>query len=212
MSILDEIKEKVSMLEVLEMYGRRPVRGRNNYLCFAHEDKHPSAGLTKDGTKFHCFACNYTGNIFDVVQHFEQCDLKTAIKILDDKFSLGLCRELSSREKREIARKSEEREREKREKLWWEQYEQLVLADIIKNLRLNEDAERMLRIQKGQYRGAWSNEYGDVYFYVLKQLRWLEWLYSAISGTLHEESEYDYIYPADKKELLEMIKSGAISI
>ena len=212
MSIIDIVKEKVSMLEVLEMYGRRPVRGRNNYLCFAHEDKHPSAGLTKDGKKFHCFSCNYTGNIFDVVQHFEQCDLKTAIKILDDKFSLGLCRELSSREKREIARKSEEREREKREKLWWEQYEQLVLADIIKNLRLNEDAERILRIQKGQYRGAWSNEYGDVYFYVLKQLRWLEWLYSAISGTLHEECEYDYIYPADKKEILKMIREGEIEV
>lgn len=212
MSIIDIVKEKVSMIEVLEMYGRRPVRGRNNYLCFAHEDKHPSAGLTKDGKKFHCFSCNYTGNIFDVVQHFEQCDLKTAIKILDDKFSLGLCRELSSREKREIARKSEEREREKREKLWWKQYEQLVLADIIKNLRLNEDAERILRIQKGQYRGAWSNEYGDVYFYVLKRLRWLEWLYSAICGTPHEECEYDYIYPADKKEILKMIREGEIEV
>ena len=137
MNILDDIKSKVSMLQVLELYNQFPVRGKNNYRCFVHSpDKRPSAGLTKTRDKFHCFACGYTGNIFDVVQHFEKCDLKTAMRILDDKFNLGLYRELTHKEKLELARQMKERERERQEKLWWQEYEKVVLADIIKNLRL----------------------------------------------------------------------------
>ena len=191
MNIIDDIKEKVSMLEVLEKYGQYPVRGRNNYRCFAHDDRRPSAGLTKSGDKFHCFACGYTGNIFDVVQHFEQCDLKTAMKIIDEKFNLGLLRELSHREKLELARQRKERERKKAEELEWQRFEEQTLRNIIWWTRFYEGCESAFAIKKGQYRGAWSSEYGDVYFYVLKQLRWLEWLYSAICGTLHEECEYD---------------------
>lgn len=203
MSIIDDIKEKVSMLEVLEKYGQYPVRGRNNYRCFAHSpDKRPSAGLTKDGTKFHCFSCNYTGNIFDVVQHFEKCDLKTAMRILDDKFNLGLYRELSHKEKLELARQMKERERERQEKLWWDKYEFVVLADISKELRRYEDLERIFRIEKGQYRAEWGNEFGDTYFYVLKELSRLETIYDEICDS-NEES---------KRELLARIKDGKIVV
>jgi hypothetical protein len=212
MNFLEEMKDRVSMTDLLEMYGIYPARGRNNYRCFVHDDHRPSAGLTKSGDKFHCFACGYTGNIFDVVQHFEQCDLKTAMKIIDEKFNLGLLRELSHREKLELARQRKERERKKAEELEWQRFEEQTLRNIIWWTRFYEGCESAFAIKKGQYRGEWSNEYGEVYFYVLKQLRWLEWLYSAICGTLHEECEYDFIYPNGKRELLEMIKTGAISI
>jgi DNA primase len=168
MNIIDDIKERVSMLDVLQSYGQYPARGRNNYRCFVHDDHRPSAGLTKDGTKFHCFACGYTGNIFDVVQHFEQCDLKTAMKIIDEKFNLGLLRELSHREKLELARQRKERERKKAEELEWQRFEEQTLRNIIWWTRFYEGCECEFRIKKGQYRGEWSNEYGDVYFYVLK--------------------------------------------
>lgn len=212
MSIIESIKDRVSMLDVLQMYGQHPVRGRNNYQCFVHNDKHPSAGITKTGTHFHCFSCLYTGNIFDVVMYFEKCDLKTSMQILDSKFNLGLYRQLSHKDKLEIAKQMKERERQKQEKLRWECYEKDVLADIIKNLRVYENCESMFRIKKGQYRDVWSNEYGDIYFYVLKQLMWLEWLYGVISGKQHYECVYDYIYPTNKRDLLAMIKSGEIFI
>ena len=203
MNILDEIKEKVSMLQVLEMYGQYPVRGKNNYRCLVHTpDKRPSGGLTKQGDKFHCFSCGWTGNIFDVVQHFEKCDLKTAMRMLDDRFNLGLYRELSHKEKLELARQMKERERERQEKLWWEQYEKVVLADIIKELRRYEDLERIFRIEKGQYRGEWGNEFGDTYFYVLKELNRLDNLYDEICDS-NEES---------KRELLVKIKNDKIVV
>ena len=211
MNILDDIKERVSMLDVLQLYGQYPVRGRNNYRCFAHQDNHPSAGLTKSGDKFHCFACNYTGNIFDVVQHFEKCDLKTAMRILDYKFNLGLYRQLTHKEKLELARQMKEREREREEKLWWGQYEKVVLADIIKELRMWEDIQRATHITRGEYRrGEW--EFAYLFFESLKQQDWLNWLYDAICGFDHPECEYDFVYPSDKRELLEKIKNGEITI
>ena len=212
MNILEIIKERVSMLDVLELYGQTPVRrfGGTNYKCFAHMDTRPSAGLTKEG-KFHCFSCGWTGNIFDVVQHFEQCDIKKAMKILDEKLHLGVYQELSESEKREIARQIKEKEKERQEKLWWEQYEKVVLADVVKELRVWEDIQRATHITRGEYRrGEW--QFDDLFFESLKKQDWLNWLYDAVCGLDHPECEYDYIYPADKKELLEMIKSGAINI
>jgi hypothetical protein len=200
------------MLDVLQLCGQYPVRGRNNYRCFAHSpDKRPSAGLTKDGTKFHCFSCGWTGSIFDVVQHFEQCDIKEAMKILDAKLHLGVYQELSESEKRKIARQIKEKEKELQEKLWWQEYEKVVLADVVKELRFWEQVQKLTHITRGEYRrGEW--EFADLFFESLKRQDWLNWLYDAVCGFDHPECEYDYIYPADKKELLEMIKSGAISI
>lgn len=212
MNILEQLKEKISMLEVLEAYGQYPIRGRNNYRCFAHKDNRPSGGLTKKGDKFHCFACGWTGNIFDVVQLFEKCDIKTAMKILDDKFKLGLYRELSHKEKLQIAKEMKERERAEKEKLWWEQFELVALGVVVEELRTFEELERLLRIQKGMYRGEWSSEYADTYFYVIKGVAWLDWLYSVITQQEHNECEYDYIYPRDKRAILEMIRDGIIQI
>lgn len=212
MNIIEDLKERVTMLEVLELYGQYPVRGRNNYKCFVHDDKRPSAGLTKSGDKFHCFACGYTGNILDVVQHFEKCDLKTAMKILDSKFKLGLYKQLTHKEKLELAKQMKERERERQEKLWWKRFESVVLEVIIEEMREFEELERIFRIDKGMYRGQWSIEFGDTYFYVLKGLKWLEWLYAVVTETPHPECEYDYIYPSDKTTLLKMIKDGDIQI
>ncbi len=211
MNIIDDIKERVSMLDVLQLYGQYPVRGRNNYCCIVHDDHRPSAGLTKQGDKFHCFACNYTGNIFDVVQHFEKCDLKTAMRILDDKFNLGLYRELTHKEKLEIAKRIKERERERQEKLWWQEYEKVVLTDIIKELRVWEYIQRATHITRGEYRrGEW--QFADLFFESLEKQDWLNWLYDAVCGFDHPECEYDFVYSGGKRDLLEMIKKGEIWI
>ena len=211
MGYIDDIKDKVSLLDVLEMYGQYPVRGKNEYICFIHNDKNPSGGLTKQGDRFHCFSCNYTGNIFDVVQHFDKCDLKTAMKILDEKFNLGVFRELSRKEKLELARQARERELERNENLFWGNYENIVLADITKNLRNWEKVQKTAHITRGEYRnGTWELE--DLFFHSLKKQKWLNWLYDAICGFEHEECEFDYIYPKDKRKLLEMIRNEEIIV
>ena len=213
MGYIDEIKDRVSLIDVLQMYGQYPVKnfGGTNYRCFIHNDTSPSAGFTKSGDKFHCFSCGWTGSIFDIVQHFEKCDLKTAMKILDNKFELGVFRELSRKEKLELARKARERERERKEIMFWENYESLILADITKSLRDWEQVQKVAHITRGEYRnGTWELE--DLFFHSLKKQKWLNWLYDAICGFEHEECEYDYIYPKDKRKLLEMIRKEEIVV
>ena len=208
MDILEEIKSRVTMRELLDLYGIYPHRGRNIYRCPFHTpDTKPSANIVKGCEKFHCFAENKTWDIFDFVQDIEHCDLKKATQILDTKFKLGLLRELTHKEKLELARQRKIREQQKAEKLWWEKYEKSVLNEIIRQLRVWEEIQMATHITRGEYkRGEW--EFCDLFFTALKRQDWLNWLYDAICGFDHPECEYDYIYPADKKEILKMIKEG----
>lgn len=211
MSIVEDIRERVSMLDVLRLYGQYPVRGKNNYRCFVHDDHKPSAGITKDGKFYHCFACGYSGNIFDVVMNFEQCDFKKSMRILDDRFNMGLYGQLTHKEKLQLAREQKERERLKAEKEEMARFENAILNKIIKELRFWEECERLSHITRGEYRrGQWK--YCDMYFYSLERQRWLNWIYSALCRIEHEECEYDYIYSADKKEILKMIREGEIEV
>ena len=76
---VEEIKETVTMCDVLEKYG---VKVNRNGMCCCpiHKERHPSMKVFKDGYK--CFACNSGGDIFRFVQEMEGCDFKQAFLIL----------------------------------------------------------------------------------------------------------------------------------
>lgn len=211
MEILEAIKNRVSMREVLEMYGIYPVRGTNIYRCFAHNDKKPSANIIKGTDIFHCFSCQYSGDIFAVVQHFEKCDFKTSMRILDDKFKLGLYKQLSHKEKLEIARRLKERERQRENKKKWEQFELRVLNAIADKIKFWEQMQKTCHLTRGEFnRGEW--ELGDLFFHSLKRQQFLHWLYNALCEFDHTECEFDYTFPTDKMQLLQMIKKGEMVI
>ena len=75
----EEILESVSMPDVLGRYGIE-VNRNGMCCCPIHNERHPSMKVFKDGYK--CFACGSAGDIFRFVQEMEQCDFKTAFKIL----------------------------------------------------------------------------------------------------------------------------------
>ena len=80
----EEIKQTVTMYEVLGRYGIRP--GRSNMICCPfHGEKHPSMKIYKDG--YNCFACGLNGDIFGFVMEMERCDFKTAFQILGGSYS-----------------------------------------------------------------------------------------------------------------------------
>lgn len=209
--IKEEIKRRVAIKDCLAFYGIYPTRGTNIYCCPFHQDSHPSANIIKGTELFHCFPCNKTWDAIDIVREFENCDFKTAMKTLDERYGLGLYGELSHKEKLELARRLKEIEKQKQDKLWWQEYEKVVLTDIIKALRFWEQVQKLTHITRGEYRrGEWK--FADLFFESLKRQDWLNWLYDAVCGFDHPECEYDFVYPSGKRELLEMIKSGAISI
>ena len=76
----DEIKQSVSMCEVVERYGLRPNRAGFISCPFHNADRTPSMKIyPKD---YHCHACGANGDIFSFVMGMEHCDFKTAYKAL----------------------------------------------------------------------------------------------------------------------------------
>lgn len=76
----DEIKQSLSMLEVVERYGLRSNRAGFISCPFHNGDRTPSMKIYK--RDYHCHACGANGDIFSFVMGMENCDFKTAYKAL----------------------------------------------------------------------------------------------------------------------------------
>ena len=77
---VDEIKQSISMREVVERYGYHPNRAGFISCPFHHGDRTPSMKIYK--RDYHCHACGANGDIFSFVMGMEHCDFKTAFKML----------------------------------------------------------------------------------------------------------------------------------
>ena len=75
----DEIKQSVSMREVVERYGIHIDR-KGFCCCPFHKEKTGSMKIYKDS--YNCFGCGANGDIFSFVMGMENCDFKTAYKAL----------------------------------------------------------------------------------------------------------------------------------
>lgn len=76
----DEIKQSVSMHEVVERYGLHLNRAGFIPCPFHQGDRTPSMKIYK--RDYHCYACGANGDIFSFVMGMEHCDFKTAFKNL----------------------------------------------------------------------------------------------------------------------------------
>lgn len=76
----DEIKENISMEDVLTKYGMHPDRAGFIKCPFHSRDNH--ASLKVYAKDFHCFGCGANGDIFTFVQMIEDVDFKEAFQVL----------------------------------------------------------------------------------------------------------------------------------
>ncbi len=76
----DEIKQTVSMAEVVGRYGFRPNRAGFISCPFHDGDRQASLKVYKDS--FHCFGCGADGDIFSFVQRMEGIGFKEAFRRL----------------------------------------------------------------------------------------------------------------------------------
>lgn len=211
MSLVDEIKSRVKMLDVLEMYGFYPARGRNIYKCMYHNDNHPSAHIGGDGDYFYCFSCKVRKDVIDFVCDQEHCDRRSAMKILDSKFRLGLVKPLSDREQWLVDAQMKLRNNHKLMEKWLREDEIRILSQITDGIRQMECRLEKCHPTRRAYRtGEW--ELADDYFVALKEKERLEWLYDTICDFRKEECQYDHIYKPERKWLLNKIKKGKIKI
>lgn len=78
-SIIDKIKAKISIRDVLTYYSAEP--SGDKILCKVTNEKTPSCTFTQGGNAFYCYSCGGRGDVIDFIAHEEQCDINTAIKI-----------------------------------------------------------------------------------------------------------------------------------
>ena len=106
MSVLTEVKERVSALDAFRHYGIA-VNNRGMCCCPFHNDRHPSM---KVDSRYHCFACGADGDVIDFVSNYYGLSVIEATKKLNDDFYLGISFDISNKP---VKKTSEQLQQEK---------------------------------------------------------------------------------------------------
>ncbi len=84
MGVVDEVKDRLDIVELISSYLRLDKSGRNyKALCPFHSEKTPSFVVFPESQRWYCFgACNEGGDIFNFVMKMEGWDFRTALEEL----------------------------------------------------------------------------------------------------------------------------------
>src|SRR3989338_3932464 len=89
--VLDEIQNKVDIVEIISSYLPLKKAGRNyKGLCPFHNEKTPSFMVSQDKQIYHCFGCGAGGNIFGFLMRHERLEFPEAVRIMAEKEGLRL--------------------------------------------------------------------------------------------------------------------------
>lgn len=119
----DEIKQSVSMREVVEQYGYHP--NRSGFIrCIFHKEKTASMKVYKDSV--YCFGCGRSGDIFTFVQQMDGCSFKEAFLKLGGEYEKKSDWQRKKFEY-QLQQKKEKERKELERKLQWKRE---ILQDI----------------------------------------------------------------------------------
>ena len=92
MSVIDEVKERVDIVDVISNYVPLKKAGQNyKGLCPFHAEKTPSFVVFPDTQSWHCFgACGTGGDVFAFVMRQENMEFSDALKILAQRAGVEL--------------------------------------------------------------------------------------------------------------------------
>ncbi len=100
MSVVDDVKQKIDIVDVIGQYATLKKAGRNfKALCPFHNEKTPSFVVFPDQGTWHCFgACNTGGDVFTFLMRRENIDFGEALRRLALKAGVPLVREAPGEE------------------------------------------------------------------------------------------------------------------
>lgn len=88
MSVLDEIKDRIAIEDILAEQGILLKRGRCR--CPLHGGENPTSfSVSKDGQVFFCFSCGRGGDVVSLVKELYRLDFKDALKYLAQKAGIA---------------------------------------------------------------------------------------------------------------------------
>ena len=89
MNIADEIRERLTMRQVVEFYGFEVNRG--GYInCPFHSENTPSLKVYPGNKGFHCFGCGAHGDVISFIMKYLNLTFAQAVVRLSSDFHLGL--------------------------------------------------------------------------------------------------------------------------
>lgn len=90
-SVINEIKEKTDILDLVSEYVKLEKRGRNYIgLCPFHDEKTPSFTVSEDKQICHCFGCKKGGNVFQFTQEIKDLSFVEAVKELGERINISV--------------------------------------------------------------------------------------------------------------------------
>ncbi len=80
---VDEIKQKLNIVDVINRYVPLKKRGRHHVACCPfHGEKTPSFTVSEDMQIFKCFGCGKAGDVFTFLEEYERIDFREALEEL----------------------------------------------------------------------------------------------------------------------------------
>ena len=129
----DELKQSLSMAEVVGQYGLHPNRAGFISCPFHQGDRTPSMKIYK--RDYHCHACGANGDIFSFVMGMDNCDFKSAFKALGGSYKASTDYQRSLHRYRLEKRKQAENARlQKRQREKQEISEEIKLQKLFASL------------------------------------------------------------------------------
>ncbi len=100
MDIIEKIKEKADILEIVSDYTKLKKSGRRFVgLCPFHAEKTPSFTVDPEKGLYHCFGCGAGGDIFTFVMEKERLDFPSALEFLAKKYNIVIPKKTSPTKK-----------------------------------------------------------------------------------------------------------------
>lgn len=134
MSVFQEIKCRVNIVDACRMYGVDLNRA-NKAVCPFHNEDTASFSVSEKKQIWRCFGCGEGGDVISLVAKLHRCTPLEAAKRLDSDFHLYLFDTHPSKEKKSIWQM---RKRSRDEFRQWQDYTYGVLADWRRKLFMEE--------------------------------------------------------------------------